>query len=523
MPAALRHLVLVLGDQLDADASVFDDFDPVHDAVWMAEVAHEATQVWSTQPRIALFLAAMRHFRDRLRARGWTVHYRALGDHAHPTLEAALAADLATLGPGKVLAVKPGEWRLAQSLPAVCAEAGVRWIEYPDRHFYCDADDFSEWAGSRKEYRLEFFYRWLRKRENVLMQDGQPVGGQWNFDAHNRGSFDRRGPGLLPRPRAFPPGALTRDVITLVRDRFAGHPGRLDHFDWPLDAEQAQAALEDFLAHRLPLFGRYQDAMWEGEPWLYHSRLSAAMNLKLLSPRTVVDAAVREWREGRAPIEAVEGFVRQVLGWREFVRGVYWQRMPEFLDDNALDAQAPLPAFYWTADTDMACLRDALRQTLELGYAHHIQRLMVTGLFALLLGVRPREIHAWYLAVYVDAVEWVELPNVLGMSQYADGGRMVSKPYAASGNYIRKMSNHCTGCRFRPDVATGPDACAFTTLYWDFLARHAARFERHPRTALQWKNLGRKPADELARIRAQATTLREALARDSRPPHGPEA
>ncbi|HEU0153851.1 MAG TPA: cryptochrome/photolyase family protein [Arenimonas sp.] len=520
MAKTLRNLILVLGDQLDADSAVFDEFDPARDAVWMAEAAHEATQVWSTKPRIAIFLAAMRQFRDALRARGFTVHYRALDEHAHPDLATALAADLDALQPAKLLAVKPGEWRLAQSLPAVCEAAGVRWIERPDRHFYCDADDFADWCGSRKEYRLEFFYRWLRKREGVLMQDGEPVGGQWNFDHDNRGRFDKRGPGLLPAPRAFAPDGTTRGVLALVNERFAVHPGRLDGFDWPLTTEQARAALDDFIAHRLPLFGRYQDAMWEGEPWLYHSRLSAAMNLKLLSPRTVVAAAEQAYRDGHAPIEAVEGFIRQVIGWREFVRGVYWQRMPGFLDENALGAEAPLPDIYWTGDTDMACLRDALRQTLDLGYAHHIQRLMVTGLFALLLGVRPREVHAWYLAVYVDAVEWVELPNVLGMSQYADGGRMTSKPYAASGAYIQKMSNHCAGCRFKPGVAVGADACPFTTLYWDFLARHEARFARHPRTALQWKNLARKPAAEVDAIRAQAATLREALALDSRSKHG---
>ena len=513
----IRNLVVVLGDQLDADSAAFADFDPMRDAVWMAEVAHEATRVWSTKARIAMFLAAMRHFREALVARGWRVEYRAHGAHAFATLEDALAADLAALKPERVVAVMPGEWHLAQSLPEVCRAAGVDWAERPDLHFYATPDDFAEWAKGRKELRLEYFYRWLRKREDVLIEQGEPVGGQWNFDADNRESFGKQGPGLLPGPRAFPADAITREVIALVDARFADHPGTLERFDWPLTAAQAQEALDDFIAHRLPLFGRYQDAIWSGEPWLYHSRLSAAMNLKLLSPRRAVDAAVAAWRAGRAPIEAVEGFVRQILGWREFVRGVYWLRMPGFLDENALGADQPLPALFWTGDTRMACMRDALRQTLDLGYSHHIQRLMVTGLFALLVGVRPREIHAWYLAVYVDAVEWVELPNVLGMSQYADGGRMVSKPYAASGKYIQRMSNHCAGCPFDPAEALGPKACPFTTLYWDFLDRHAARFRNHPRAGMQWRNLDRLPPGRIEAIRARAAALRAALAETSLP------
>ncbi|GAB2654217.1 cryptochrome/photolyase family protein [Arenimonas aestuarii] len=520
MSDPLRHLVLVLGDQLDRDSAVFDDFDPATDAVWMAEVEHEATQVWSGKPRIALFLAAMRRFRDQLRARGWTVHYRALGEHDATGLDDALAADLASLRPRKVVAVRPGEWRLAQSLPAVCKAAGITWVEVPDRHFYCDGDDFSAWARGRREYRMEHFYRWLRRREGVLLDDGEPAGGRWNFDAANRGRFDRRGPGWLPAPRSFAPDPRTREVLALVETRFAGHPGKLDGFDWPLDPGQAREALDDFIVHRLPLFGRYQDAMWAGEPWLYHSRLSAAMNLKLIGPREVVAAVERAWRDGQVPIEAAEGFIRQVLGWREFVRGVYWLRMPGFLEQNVLGADQPLPAFYWTGDTRMACLRDALRHTLDLGYGHHIERLMVLGLFALLLGVRPKEVHAWFLAVYVDAVEWVELPNVLGMALYADGGRMVSKPYAASGKYIQRMSNHCSGCRFRPDESTGESACPFTTLYWDFLVRHRERFERHPRTALQWSHLGRRPAAELEAVQAQAAMIRARLADGSRPEHG---
>ena len=507
----MRNLILILGDQLDRSSAVFDGFDPAQDAVWMAEVAGESTHVWSHKARIALFLSAMRHFRDELRDRRWSVHYRLLDAHPEATLADALAADLARLRPRRLVLAKPGDWRVEQDLRRVAAAVGVDWAEREDRHFYATPADFVGWAKGRKELRMEFFYRWMRQREDVLMEGKQPAGGQWNFDADNRGSFDKRGPGMLPAPRRFVPDATTREVLDLVARRFAGHPGSLDAFDWPVTPEDAEAALDDFLRERLPLFGTYQDAMWAGEPYLYHARIAAALNLKLLDPRRAVDGAVAAWREGRAPLNAVEGFVRQIIGWREYVRGLYWLRMPGFADDNALGADQPLPAFYWTGETDMRCLREAIDQTLALGYAHHIQRLMVTGLFALLLGVRPREIHAWYLAVYVDAVEWVELPNVLGMSQYADGGYMVSKPYCASGKYIQRMGNYCAGCRFKPDRAVGEDACPFTTLYWDFLDRHRARFAKHPRTALQWKNLERLPAADLEAIRAQAARLRKEL------------
>ncbi len=509
---AVRNLIVVLGDQLDEDSAAFEGFDPARDAVWMAEVAHEASHVWSTQPRITVFLAAMRHFRDALRARGWPVQYGALDQHAHATLEDALAHDLAELRPEKVIAVRPGEWRLAQSLPKVVNAAGSRWVERPDLHFYCAPEEFADWARGRRELRMEHFYRWIRRREGVLMDGEQPVAGRWNFDADNRGHFGKDGPQDLPQPAAFPPDALTREVIALVQDRFADRPGDLTRFDWALTPAQARVALEDFIALRLPHFGRYQDAMWTDQPWLYHALLSAAMNLKLLSPRRVVSAAVQAWREGRAPIEAVEGFVRQVIGWREFVRGVYWLRMPGFAADNVLQAQQPLPAFYWDGRTHMACLRQALGQTLQLGYAHHIQRLMVTGSFALMLGVEPAQVHAWYLAVYVDAVEWVELPNTLGMSQFADGGVMVSKPYAASGRYIQRMSNYCVGCRYDPGEAVGETACPFTTLYWDFLLRHEARFARHPRAALQWRSLERLDDTRRAAITARAQQLRARLA-----------
>ena len=505
---SVRRLLLALGDQLNADSALFDDYDGTRDVVLMAEVAEESAHVPSSRVRTALFLSAMRHFRDRLAAGGYTIRYHELGAAPAATLAGVLRHEIQALAPAEVRLVQPGDWRVRESLRNACRAAGIPLVELPDRHFFSSPGEFAAWAEGRKELRLEYFYRGLRRRTGILMAGDEPVGGEWNFDADNRSSFGRAGPGVLPAPLAFAPDALTRRVLTEVGEKLPDRAGNLARFDWPVTAAEAELALDDFIEHRLPLFGAYQDAMWQHEPWLYHSRLSAALNLKLLDPRRVVAAALGAHERGHAPLSAVEGFVRQILGWREFVRGLYWHSMPAYADRNALGATAALPAFYWTAETDAACLKDALTQTLELGYAHHIQRLMVTGLYALLLGVEPRAVHEWYLAVYVDAVEWVELPNVLGMSQYADGGLLASKPYIASGRYIDRMSNHCSACRFRPERASGADACPFTTLYWDFLDRHAARFRRHPRLGQQVRNLDRMAPADLAAIRSAAGRLR---------------
>jgi deoxyribodipyrimidine photolyase-related protein len=282
----------------------------------------------------------------------------------------------------------------------------------------------------------------------------------------------------------------------------------LDDFDWPTNRTQALEALDDFVNRRLPLFGPYQDAMWTGEPWLYHSRIATSLNLKLITPIETIRAAEQAYRAGKAPLTSVEGFIRQILGWREYVRGIYWMQMPTYLDRNHLGASAPLPEFYWTGETDYNCLRQTIQQTLQYGYAHHIQRLMVTGLFTLLLGVNPKSVHEWYLGIYADAVEWVELPNTLGMSQFADGGIMASKPYVASGKYIQRMSNYCDQCHFDPSKSVGPKACPFTTLYWDFLARHEKLLSSNPRMGLQLKNLARLPAAERKSINRQANRLR---------------
>ncbi|MGF1469898.1 MAG: cryptochrome/photolyase family protein [Sandaracinaceae bacterium] len=509
-----RTLAIVLGDQLDHGSAVFDDLDPTKDAIWMAEV--EAETRGAHRRRIALFLAAMRHRRAELEAEGWRVHYHALGpDPAEDrgrTFAEVLEADAERLRPERLRVVQPGDHRVLLELRSAADALGVDLEVAPDRHFICALSDFEAWAEGRKSLVLEHFYRHLRKREGILLTDeGEPVGGQWNFDEANRESFGADGPPPIPAPRAFAPDDVTQEVLDLVERRFADSPGRLDGFDLAVTREQAQAALDDFIESRLPRFGTFQDAMWDEEPFLYHARLSYLLNLKLLDPRDCVARAVQAHADDAAPLAAVEGFVRQILGWRELVRGIYWRMMPGYAERNALDCDedADVPAFYWTGDTDLECVRAAMTNVLDHGYAHHIQRLMVLGLFAQLLGVHPYRFHRWHMALYLDAIDWVSLPNARGMSQDGDGGVIGTKPYCASGAYIHRMSNHCRTCRYRPKAATGDDACPFTTLYWDFLARHRERLSSNRRMGLQLRNVDRKKPAELEAIRARAASLRE--------------
>jgi len=475
----------------------------------MAEAEEESAHVWSHKARIALFLSAMRHFRDSLRERGLPVIYHELDRSGNRgSLASALDASVRQLRPGKLIVAEPGEHRVRQALAERARDLGLKLEVRPDRHFLCSAEEFQDFLGSRKQPRMEHFYRRMRRKTGVLMEGEAPAGGRWNFDADNRKPFGRDGPGPVPRPRGFAPDRTTKEVLDLVRRRFGEHPGSLDSFDWPVTPGQAQEALADFVRNRLHGFGPTQDAMWTGMPVLYHSRLSCALNLKLLDPRQAIARAEEAYRRTEAPIASVEGFVRQVLGWREYVRGIYQASMPAYAARNFLEASLPLPAFFWTGQTPWNCLRETLRQTLEHAYAHHIQRLMVTGLFCLLCGVDPRGVHRWYLAVYVDAVEWVELPNTLGMSQFADGGLMASKPYAATGKYIQRMSNYCGGCPCDPSAATGERACPFTLLYWDFLLRKESVLAGVPRMRLQLRNLARLTASRRRRVRAQAEALR---------------
>ncbi len=505
-------LVIVLGDQLDADAAVFEGFDAKHDVVWMAEVAQESEHVWTSKQRIAVFIAAMRHFREAQLSLGRTVHYTELEDGENTqTLAGELGRAIAELKPERLLMTQAGEWRVQAAVAAVAKVEGLNLEVREDRHFFCSRADFVAHAEGRKMLRMEFFYREVRRKNKVLLDAaGEPEGGQWNYDHDNRGSFTKGGPQAekLRAPLLIQPDALTREVLALIERRFAQHPGDLKNFAWPVTPETARATLADFIAHRLGDFGKFQDAMWTDEPWLFHSRISAAMNLKLLNPREAVVAAEQAYREGRVELASAEGFIRQILGWREYVRGIYWQFMPSYVGLNALGAREKLPEFYWTGACEMNCLRQSITQTLQHGYAHHIQRLMVTGLYTLLLGVEPKRVHEWYLATFVDAVEWVELPNTIGMSQYGDGGIMASKPYAATGKYIDRMSNYCAGCRFDPAKSTGDQACPFTTLYWDFLLRHETLLAKNQRMALQVKNVARLKASDRVAIQARADEIR---------------
>lgn len=508
----IRTLAIVLGDQLNLDSALFDGLDPQQDAIWMAEVVEESTHVPSHPQRIVLFLSAMRHFAAQLRDQAWCVHYQTLDDKTYADFEQALSDFLHQVRVQQVQVVLPGEARVLHRLKAACEAHQIRLNVLADRYFMALPGEFKTWLAQRKKPTMEYWYRALRQRTGILMQSGKPVGGRWNYDADNREAFAKQGPPPLTPPLRFEPDALTQAVMALVAQRFGEHAGNLNGFDWPVTREQALCALDDFVRHRLALFGRFQDAMWPNQAWLFHSLLSAALNVKLLNPREVIQAALEAYEAGAAPLNAVEGFVRQILGWREYVRGLYWAYQGEWLQWNALAAQADLPRVYWHGDTDMACMREAVGQVLRYGYGHHIQRLMVTGLFALLWGVQPKQVHEWYLAMFVDAIAWVEMPNVIGMSQFADGGLMASKPYIASGQYIHKMSGYCAECRFNPKQAEGAQACPFTTLYWAFIDRHQAWLSTHPRLAMQVKHWLNMSAQKREAILRQAQDLRRNMA-----------
>ncbi len=505
-------LRVVLGDQVSSGIAALADLEPAHDVVLLAEVADECTYVAHHPKKIVLVLSAMRHFADALTARGVRVDYVRLDDPANTqSLRGEVVRAVARHRPSRVIATAPGEWRVLEDMRGWQDATGVETELRDDDRFLCRIQEFRRWAAGRLTLRMEFFYREMRRRTELLMDGDAPAGGRWNFDPENR----KRLPAGVAAPGvpSFAPDATTRNVMALVRERFAEHFGAVDGFAWPVTARDAKAAARDFVAHRLAAFGDWQDAMKRDAPHLFHSLLSTSLNVGLLDPLALCRDAEAAYRAGAVPLNAVEGFIRQIIGWREFVRGIYWLHAPEYRTRNALDARRKLPWLYWSAETKMECMRQVISQTREHAHAHHIQRLMVTGNFALLAGLDPDEVDEWYMVVYADAYEWVEMPNTRGMALYADGGTVGSKPYAASGAYINRMSDYCGACAYDVKDAAGPRACPFNALYWDFVARHAARFAGNPRMAMPVRSLERMDRAKLAAIRARAGAFLAALDR----------
>lgn len=482
----VRRLILVLGDQLSENLSALKAADKDNDVVVMAEVADEATYVRHHPQKIALVLASMRKFAARLEAKGWQVLYTKLDA---PEASASICGELLRrteeTGATEVIVTTPGEWRLIDALRHCPVK--VRFLA--DDRFIASRSDFETWAKGRKQLRMEYFYRDMRRKTGLLMDADKPVGGKWNFDSENR----KRPPEQVSYtgPMRFTADPVVEEVLSLVKERFATHFGTLYPFEWATDQEQARRALTHFVKNALPCFGDYQDAMLQGESFLYHAGISAYLNIGLLDPLEACEAAVQAWQDGDAPLNAVEGFIRQIIGWREYVRGIYYLQGPDYTANNALNHNRDLPPVYWGAETDMLCMSETVAQTRDKAYAHHIQRLMVTGNFALLAGIDPDQVHQWYLSVYIDAFEWVESPNTIGMSQFADGGVVASKPYVSSGAYINRMSDYCKNCAYSVQEKTGDTACPFNLLYWNFLDRHRETFQSNMRMGNMYRTWDR--------------------------------
>ena len=506
----MANLILILGDQLSAQISSLKAANKSEDIVLMAELRSETNYVKHHKKKIALLFSAMRHFAEELTEAGWQVDYKRFdAPFPCPNFTEAVKQAVNTHNPGQLIVTKPGEYRLAEEMNGWADTLPCAVSLCEDDRFFATTDEFAVWAEGRKQLRMEYFYRDMRRKTGLLMEGDQPVGGQWNYDADNR--QPPKDGLIIPPPTQFSPDDITKDVLTLVEAEFSDHFGDLQPFDFAVTTAQARQVLDEFITQRLPQFGSYQDAMLADEPFMFHAHIGFYLNCGLLSPLEAVTAAEQAYLRGSAPLNAVEGFIRQILGWREYVRGLYWLKMPEYKTLNHLNATRPLPSFFWTADTEMRCLKICVQDTRKFAYAHHIQRLMVLGNFALLAGLHPDEVNEWYLIVYADAYEWVELPNVSGMVLYADGGLLASKPYAAGGAYIDRMSDYCSSCRYKVKQKNGPDACPFNYLYWDFLIRHREKLNKNPRLGMIYRTLDKMGEDKQDTIRHDAALFLDKL------------
>ena len=490
------RLILVLGDQLSPNLSALREADKSRDVVVMAEVADEAGYVRHHPKKIALIFTAMRKFAERLRNDGWQVAYTRLDDADNTgSITGELIRRAAEFGADEVIATTCGSWRLISALE----DLPLPVHQFGDDRFIVTPTEFADWAEGRKSLRMEYFYREVRRKTGLLMDGDKPEGGKWNYDSENR----KPAPDEVTfgGPKRFAPDA---DVVALVKDRFGHHFGQIEPFWFATDHAQAEEQLDHWLKGGLPQFGDFQDAMVQGQPFMYHAFIGLYLNIGLLDPLEVCKRAEAAYRNGHAPLNAVEGFIRQIIGWREYIRGIYFLEGPEYANRNALGQTRDLPAVYWGGDTRMNCVAQAVGQTREHAYAHHIQRLMVTGNFALLAGVDPQQVHEWYLSVYADAFDWVEVPNTIGMSQFADGGIVASKPYVSSGAYIDRMSDYCKGCSYKVKDKTGENACPFNLLYWHFLIRHRDRFQSNPRMGQMYRTWDRMADDRRETVLAEA-------------------
>lgn len=508
--AHVGTLIPIFADQLSSGISALDGADKAKVKILMMEVDEEAATVQHHRKKLVFLFSAMRHFAQTLEHEGYDVDYIRLDDPENSgSFTGELKRAIKRHDISDIQLCEPSEYRVLEMVDSWEDELGVSVITYQDDRFLASKSQFEDWADGRKQLRMEYFYRVMRRQTGLLMEGEEPAGGKWNYDKDNR--KPAKTDLFMPRPLSFKPDDITRDVIAMVKTRFPNRFGSLEGFEYGVTRQDARAALRAFVSEALPRFGDYQDAMLTGEPFLYHSVLSLYLNAGLLNPMEICRAVEKAYKAGDVPLNAAEGYIRQIIGWREYVRGIYWYFMPGYENENKLGANRPLPWFYWTGETDMHCLSQAIGQTIEHGYAHHIQRLMITGNFALLAGIDPHELHEWYLAVYVDAFEWVELPNTVGMSQFADGGLLASKPYASSGSYINRMSDYCGSCHYNVKERTGDKACPFNSLYWDFMARNREVLEGNPRLGLTFRNLDKMDDDTLKALRKRAAKFLEML------------
>jgi deoxyribodipyrimidine photolyase-related protein len=491
----MGRLRVILGDQLSQTISCLTGCDKTRDTILMCEVWDEATYVAHHKKKIAFLFSAMRHFARDLRKAGYNIDYIQLDDAENSgSFRGEVNRAITRHAPEQIIVTHPGEYRVLQDMKTWQETFSLPVEIRDDDRFLCGLDEFCNWAKDRTQLRMEFFYRDMRKKHGILLENGKPVGGQWNFDAQNR-KPPKDGMGI-PAPYQSRPDDITSDVLDLVAARFDNHFGDLQPFHFAVTRQQALNALDQFINQRLAQFGDYQDAMVQNQPWMFHAHIAFYLNCGLLLPLECIKAAENAYYRGDVPLNAAEGFIRQILGWREFVRGIYWLKMPGYGDENYFNATAALPEFYWTAQTRMNCLRHCVQETRANAYAHHIQRLMVLGNFSLLAGISPMAVNEWFLIVYADAYEWVEMPNVTGMVLFADGGYLASKPYAAGGGYINKMSDYCENCSFKVSKKNGPQACPFNYLYWDFLARNRAKLANNHRLGMMYKTYDRMGEDK---------------------------